>query len=648
MGITNKPRRRLCVLLVLIVSNYYLSLADSLDEVDSYVSKLQDKMSSCLLVKLCGLVSRRKKTRRLTLIEVYIWLSTMAFTQLLRSLIAHITALLLRAGDVELNPGPGKTQTPSDGSEAVASRIPNDTAQLDKASNTLSNPKLELKTPLPILQMKAQQETPQDHVQSPRKAGLQLPDLALPAVLIHETQYFQDQTDKFPQHDDLTMEHPPPKLSCQFPKSEQREPQPGESVPVIFVPDVHPTKAKEDADSHDDDRMHHQDFGELRKAGSCISLKEFEKMHAERIAKTIKTKDSISDDGNSWIDFIISANRLLRVGRDCKICPMCLKKPSEILSHVFPQGLLTVYRRIHCSNVIGEYSDFIYDFSRGVRMGSRALRYRMLCGSCEKLCDEKSLRELYIFLMDKPNKQKFKVLNDGSWLQRALVNIMLRGLMIADDLPNELQDDKVKEKFKALREFCKSDKSMPEFRLFLLPNQSIDEELIAFIYPFEYTLRSPMFSTVVRDMAIQDRKKIRICFIYTKFDCFHLVLPLDDKSEDYFNRFQRGFETYEHLGHKYVDLRWSKHGPGVYKREFNRETSAVQYSAPEEMKPCIFPELLLKIALHQYGRYLSMIYSHSKESPLTPHSKIMIVFRPGLNYNYPSKDFSGTTATLQK
>ena len=653
---SGKARRGLCILLGCIVCNYFTSLQYSFDvnvKIDTFtqenqchcdIGKLLDKMSSCPVVRLRGLATknRRNKSRTLTRFEVLIWLSMMAFAQLLRSLIAHINALLLRAGDVELNPGPTPPSSPThDNTEAATGMPSQDTDQPIQSletNNTLSNPELEPEIPtLPQHQIEAQQATLAHDLSSQRKVIV--PDILVPPGMALEPQHFQDQKGGTTS-DDLAsshVEHPRPQQSYKFPHLEQREPQSDESVPVKLV--VHHNKAKGE-ESSDDDLMHHRDFGEMRRASSCISLKEFEKIHRKRIEETtVETKTSISDDNNSRITFIIAANRLLRVGKDCEFCPLCFKKKLRtIFSHVVPRALLTAYKRIHCSIIKKQFEDFIYDFSCGVRMGPRALSYPMLCDTCEKLCNEESLMKLYIFLMDKPNKKSFKVPNGDCWLQHVLAHIMFRGLMIADNLPNELQDYSFKQRFKALRNYCTTCKSMPEFYLFLLPNQSIDEELIAFIYPFEYILRSPMFSTVIRD------KKIGINFVYTKIDCFHLVLPLDSKSEDYFNHFQKGFDTYEHLGHKYVDLRWTVHGTGVYERKFDRETKAVKYTVSEEVKPCIFPEVLLKVALHQYGRYISMIYSHSEKSALFPHCKIMIEYLPGLNHEYPSKDFSGTTA----
>ena len=653
MGVTlNKSRGRLCVLLVLIVCNYYLSLvscgADSLDV------KLQDKMSACPLVKLRGLANSKnhcKNPRKLTLFEAYIWLSIMIFTQLLRSLIALISALLLRAGDVELNPGPTPPTSPTPDDNEATTIMPSDIAQLSETSNTLSNPELESDTPLPQHQIEAQQATFSPDLPTEREVIAAA--VRIPPVMAPEQHCFLTQKDEAPRDDRDNVEHPPSQQSHKFPLVEQEKLQPDKSLAVKFKPYI-PQHVTKDTDSYDDDLKYHHDFGELRRVDSYMSLKEFEKVHSQRITRTVETTlepevalyqepeyKAISEDDNSWIKFMMSANKLLRVGIDCEFCPMCFKrKPRKIESHIFPRGLLTVYKRIHCSNIKGQFEDFIYDFSRGVKMGPRALRYPMLCDKCEKVCDEASLRNLYIFLMDKPKEKSFKVPNANSWLQRVLANIMFRGLIIADNLTNELQNSNFKRRFKDLRNYCKTGESLLPFHLFLLPNQAIDEELIAFIYPFEYILRSPMFSKVIRN------KRIGIHFIYTKFDCFHLVLPLDSKSEDYFNHFQKGFETYEHLGHKYVKLRWTMHGTTVYEKKFDKTTCSVKYCVPEQVKPSIFPEVLLKIALDQYTRYLSMIYTcgHSGRSGLTPHCKIMIEYLPGLDHEYPSKDFSGATA----
>lgn len=660
MGVTpNKACRCLCVALVLMVCNCYLSLASS--EADSLDIKLLDRMSTCPVIKLRSLAKNRprKKNRRLTLFEAYLWLSVMTFTQLLRSLIALLTTLLLRAGDVESNPGPTPPLSPiPDESEATTS-IPSDIAQLSEPSSTLPNLELEGDTPLPKHQVEAQQATISQDLPAERKviaAPVHIPPVVAPE------QHFLAKNDEAPRDDHDNVKHPPAQQSHKFPLVEEKL-QPHKSLVVKYKPYM-PQHVTMDTDSYGDD---HHDFGELRRVVSSMSLKEFKKVHSKKITNTAETikflepgmasyhesdHKAVSEDDNIWTKFIMSANKLLRVGIDCVFCPMCFKKKScKIESHIFPRGLLTVYKRIHCSNIKGQFEDFIYDFSRGVRMGPRALRYPMLCDSCEKVCDEVSLRKLYIFLMDKPNEQGFKVLNENSWFQRVLANIMFRGLIIADNLTIELQDSNFRQRFKDLRNYCKTGTHcapQPPFCLFLLPNQAIDEELIAFIYPFEYILRSPMFSTVIRN------KSIGINFIYTKFDCFHLILPLDTESENYFNNFHRGFETYEldcddDLKRKYVKLQWTKHGSTVYDKKFDKTTCSVKYYAREEAKPSVFPEVLLKIALDQYTRYLSMIYTcghvHSTQhSGLTGHCKIMIEYLPGLDHQYPTKYFSGATA----
>ena len=77
------------------------------------------KMSNCPPIQIRGLpvTKHKKKWRRLSDFEACIWLSVMplmVLTQLLRSL---ISALLLRAGDVELNPGPTPPQSPTHDSD---------------------------------------------------------------------------------------------------------------------------------------------------------------------------------------------------------------------------------------------------------------------------------------------------------------------------------------------------------------------------------------------------------------------------------------------------------------------------------------------------------------------------------------------------
>ena len=622
-------------------------------DVSELLCKSLNELNTCPIVRLYGVANSNisRKKARVTNLLSFICQNFISLLQMLRSC-AVISAMLTRAGDVELNPGPPPpplTSPTQDNIIELSSRDDTSSADQLQASNTslnleskpcdsktLSNePPISAASPndIPVHgQTQALQETP-SLFDIPIVRKVVAPEVQPIIAQTSEPQHFQRHET---QNDDLTLstvDHPPPQIAHKFPRQVQVELQPDKSLVVgIALPQVKPKE----------DDFIRCDFGELRRTGSCISLRDYNESHVERIGKSFERRDSLSDDqslDDNQICFLVSANKLYRIGSNCEFCPICCKrKERQIMSHIFPCGLLKVFKRIHCSDAKDKFKDFIYDFSRGRRMGSRKLYYPILCEECEKLCDEQSLRELYIFVMDKPNKS-FKVPNDDCWLQYVLANIMFRGLLVADNLSENLQTNNFKQTFNSLWRYCKTRKSMPALQLFLLRNRPWDEELIMFMYPFEYVLRCPMFSTVVRD------KELGIDFIYTKFDCFHLVLPLDDKSKDYFNHFHNGFDTYEDEFHRnHVDLRWTVQCASG--RKFDRETKAVKYYISEQVKPYLFPEVLLKVVLQQYGRWVSMIYSHpeSSDHDLASHCKIMIEHHPGLNHDYPTRDFMGVIA----
>lgn len=278
------------------------------------------------------------------------------------------------------------------------------------------------------------------------------------------------------------------------------------------------------------DFVGNHDFGKFRKTESCIELKEYVEYHHKRMSEKYergRSSFNIHSLDENLITFLVSVNRLLRVGADCEFCPMCCKrKQHKVESHIFPRGLLMIFKQIHCSNCNDKSSDkYIYDFSRGVWLGVNTLTYPMLCSDCEQLCDEKSLRQLYIILMDKADKKGLTVPNDRHWLQRVLANIILRGLLVTDSLPNDFLDADFKRVFKTLWDYCATrDSMLPDLHLFLLPNRPLVKGLNMYVHSFEYTLRCPMLPKVFRD------QELGIYFVYTKFDYFHVVLPLNNES----------------------------------------------------------------------------------------------------------------------
>lgn len=591
----------------------FVPTARTTQTISKLLIKEFSKLNTGHIAKLRGVTtSNGKRHKPANNLRAFIFIYTSL--QTLRSVITLVTDKLLRAGDVELNPGPSP---PSSSRSMIvqSSSLPSGSAAPPGFAQS-------------------------NDTESPSTVPLQANPTSTGEVTLSDTIRRVPDQSVVPESSTLAVSNTPGQALQIFPK--QKDIDTSTSTGVVAPPGVQ--------DSNKPASVHF---------GVAVSQSEPDRnflVDTKVVQKASPTQQSYPEfdvltHNNHPLHDLISASESLRAGDNCRMCPMCYKEKQRFIkSHIFPRGLLTVFKRIHCSLKKGDHEDFIYDFSRGVRMGPKALSYQMLCEDCEKLtkfkrwcettktevnvCEETLLRELYIFLMDKPSKECIKVPNDHSWLQHVLANIMYRGLLVSENLSGSFKDKNFLQAFFALQEYCRTREVMKHpFYLFLLPNQPFNEELIAFMYPFEYILRNPMFSSVFRDTEIGN-------FVYTKFDCFHLVLPLDARSMDYFNSFHNVLETYEVLGQAYINLRWTKQCMSV--REFDRETDAVKYSISEEVKPHLFPNTLLKISIWQYREFVSMIYCLPKDSQLTSHCKSMMEYLPGLNHEYPTKDFKGS------
>ena len=630
MGVgPNKACRLLCVVLVLTVCNWHLSLVSS--EAESLDVKLRDRMSTCPVVKLRGLANsknRPKKTRRLTLFEACIWLSVMIFNQVLRSLIAHITTLLLRAGDVELNPGPTPPASPTYRAETAA----RDTAQLANSSDTVANPTL------PKYQLEAQQATPTSQdVQTQRKVVV--PGLPIPAAMAQVAQSFQDQNVESPQSDGLTVEYPPPRLSYEFPTFEEREPQPGESVPVIF----HPTKAKDDTDGYDDVGMHQPTTRDeamspprqphsmkrlsLQRTASPIAKPIAPEVRKQsraqvldqqkdvvRLVKLVLDKDEATAAAKRLLDFFVGANKLYRSGEKCPVCPICLKdkkdRGGQQKSHVIPKSILHHYWEIHSSS---EQRDYILDFSRDERLAAGSLTYQLLCEKCETYYSkfEEYLLSLYLYLAAQEDTTKdiivtHKDKNASSWLKYILANILFRGILTNIDLDERFQQQHIIDEIYFLWKFC-SEKleaasqqfTLPNLKVFLLPNKAFCSNLDDFMYPFEMLLRMPQCTELIQQKGEET-------FFYLKFDCFHIVLPLCEISKTYFETFNCGLASEDCN----LCLRWSIQP----KTDIVRHKKLIEFSYPPEDASLKdhFPEVLLRWCTLLYEKFASRVYNHPR------------------------------------
>ena len=348
--------------------------------------------------------------------------------------------------------------------------------------------------------------------------------------------------------------------------------------------------------------------------------------------------------------FFTLANRLHRAGCPCNYCSLCgrCKKDASRDSHIFPEGLLKVFRRIHCCNSMAnsatksghdvvpkKYAEFMYDFVLDERFGTSAWTYDLLCGTCELNCSaaEGKLRSVYIRMMASDDLQPHELFDKDIWFHYILAMIMFRGLLVSEKLC--FTDINFNRRFTELWNFCKSDPksftdaSVPDLRLFLLPNRAINEEMMTFLYSFECSLRSPMFTRHIRSTKNGE-------FFYWKFDCFHVVFTLDDTSEKYFKKFQH--ILHERLENRQLMLRWTDTCSTI-----TRTTArAIKIEYNDDLSQRLFPPALFEENIALNKEFVTRICDQASvrdfQSNLLPSCKVMTNRYRGLGHKYPLLD----------
>ena len=391
-------------------------------------------------------------------------------------------------------------------------------------------------------------------------------------------------------------------------------------------------------------------------------------------------KDHLDD---RTVAFFGHANRLYRAGCHCNYCSICGRRKQDVAtdenasgkydSHIFSKGILTVFRRIHCYNssrasdspkqkplIPIKYTEFIYDFVLDERLGTSAWTYELHCRDCEQNCStaEQKLRDVYVDLMGQDELKSVEFLNKNYWFQFILAIIMFRGLLVSEKLNNCFNKPLFKAGFTELWSFCKSvlgalklrdsknpdlmakfDQilkalKIPDLRLFLLPNRQISKEKAAFLYSFEYILRCPMFTRLVTSSE-------NGTFLYWKFDCFHVVLPLDDISRKYFDHFQNILiESPE----KHLILRWTNWSTSSI-AERSAKSDAIRIRYNPNTTPQLFPPVLLQENAQLRDEVTNKICHLASVAYLDPKllasCKIMIARHEGLiSHQYPFLDTS--------
>lgn len=667
MGITpNKSQRRLCALLGLIVCSYYLissvsSEAESLNvRVDScsnrenqpwwdiHIGKLLDRMSTCPFVKLRGLATNnsrncKKKTETLSHLEVFIWFSVMTFAHLLRSLIALLYALLMKAGDVELNPGPPPETTASpilDESEPSSASTPSQ--DIDQLIPPNSEPVHGHTKPFEATSPNSSADLPVDRKVAALNTSVTVPSVDLQVFPASKedsrnvvADHSSDIRDPIPQGEhqkDKSMMIVGPEVEAMHKKggdskvgvggnsitTEAVQPTAGddEKTDIVHVASISSPRQKRSTK-----RLSLQRTASPKPTASGVH-KESRKNVQQQQKNVMDLLELVSDKelvdeataAKHLLDFFISANMLYRLGEKCPVCPICLKLKKERggqrKSHVIPKSILHRYWEIHSTS---EQRDYILDFSRDERLAAGALTYQLLCEKCETYYSkfEEQLLCEYLYLAAQEDTTKDIIIthkdkNAPSWLRYILANILFRGILTNIDLDERFQQQNIIDNVHSLWKFCRKipeasteQCTLPNLKLFLLPNKPFCSNLDDFMYPFEMLLRMPRCTELIQ-------QKDEGTFFYTKFDSFHVVLPLCDTSKAYFETFNNRLES---KGCN-LCLRWSIQP----KTDIIRHEKLIEFSySPEDASlQDHFPEVLLSWCTSLYEKFVSRVYNHPR------------------------------------
>ena len=236
--------------------------------------------------------------------------------------------------------------------------------------------------------------------------------------------------------------------------------------------------------------------------------------------------------------FYVFANQLYRFGKHTDLCPLCQKIKKEKQdgstahphSHLFPDALLKTYLKIHSAS-----DHIIYDAFIGKFKKPKGVAYPIFCNDCEHKASPKEhfLKDLYLVIMGGENGKRLRITTeqreDIEWI---LALLLFRGLLYGVDFLKEthrLYFPKLMDTFFKLRNFCHQETPDSDIRsliqVFILPNDDYNPNNPN--YSLELQLRNPVYTTIVAQNGSNN------AFLYTKFDCFHCVVPLDSNNDSF-------------------------------------------------------------------------------------------------------------------
>ena len=325
--------------------------------------------------------------------------------------------------------------------------------------------------------------------------------------------------------------------------------------------------------------------------------------------------------------------------RDEKIinfCPQCFEvkdKRSIRLSHIIPKSMLETFRLIHVpvQQFENQQEDIriLINFSKWSKFPPDKATASLLCNQCEvnSSINEGDLKGVYLSVISNPDALTCQIKGmKYRDLHHILAQILFRGLLVNIDIDGYngswFMDEEFCAKFTLLWNYSRNVnfQNPPDIRLFLLPNKAYDAETTFSLFSMERILRSPHYTELVSDKAG--------LYLYLKIDCFHIVLPIDKKSERYLHTFRNGLYTDEATEETFL-LQCT--------RPKRRQSYEQPFSADELTTH--FPDVLTQWNVELHNNYIHMMLNQPSSHKIRDYDIPFIIF-PREEHKYNDSDLS--------